>query len=273
MKRNFLLILLAAFFVNLLSAQGSIQSLNKTTQQFSCYFAYNSASWPADSVAKFKAWFTPYLKKREVTVDLLSYTDTIGTLERNKDLAQRRLNSVQSYFRKQNLGINETAALGESYDQSNYKKDQLYRRVDVVVRYLEPLQEVQSSVEIPAEKSVEARMEEFAASTEPISLDIQFVGGQDVYIGNSYLEVEALFLYLKKNKNKKAYIRGHVCCANDYELSHLRAYAVYRDLLSKGISPTRISFQGFGNTIPVAQEVDEPSRQLNRRVDVIFSDL
>lgn len=61
--------------------------------------------------------------------------------------------------------------------------------------------------------------------------------------------------------------------ANDVELSTKRAMAVYNDLLLEGIDKSRISFQGFGNSLPISPELDEETRQLNRRVDVVFSDL
>jgi outer membrane protein OmpA-like peptidoglycan-associated protein len=118
-------------------------------------------------------------------------------------------------------------------------------------------------------------MEIFAAATPeiPINLNIQFVGDQSVYLNeSSILEVVTLLEFLKKNPNKKAFIRGHVCCANDIELSIQRAFAVYNDLLLEGIDASRISYQGFGNTLPISPEFNEEMRQLNRRVDVIFSD-
>lgn len=264
MKRNFLLILSVVFSMNVVNAQLSVE------KTFSCYFDYNASSWNRDSIAKLEKWLKPYLQKQELKIDLLAYTDTIGTDARNMALAGRRLHTVQHYFESKGLKINHTSVLGEGYDQSHYKTDKLYRKVEVIVSFQDP---VVVKTEEKKESELKERIEAFAKSTAPINLNIQFVGGEAIYIGNSEQEVEALYLYLKDNPNKKAFIRGHVCCADDFPLSHARAAAVYNDLINKGISRERISFKGFANTIPVAAEIDEPSRQMNRRVDVVFSDI
>lgn len=261
MKKIFLLLSMLSF--SEVYAQ-SIQSPDGITEKFTCYFDYNSAVWHKDSIAKFKIWYEKYANQNGLTISLKAFTDTIGSISRNQNLAQRRLSTVQSYFSQQKLGINKTAALGESYDKSDYKNNASYRKVEIILNYQ------------PVEKSetpeLEERLEAFANSTDAVNLNIQFVGGQDIYIGDSYLDVVALIEYLERNPTKKAFIRGHVCCENDYELSHRRALAVYNDLLKAGISADRIRYQGFGNTMPIAEEVDAFSKQQNRRVDVVFSE-
>ena len=81
-----------------------------------------------------------------------------------------------------------------------------------------------------------------------------------------------LYDFLAENNEVYAFIRGHVCCAQDPELSTARAYVVYSTLLRKGIPVERISYQGFSNTIPaVYPEITDEDRQRNRRVDVLLS--
>lgn len=255
--RKILPFLLVVWSVSSLKAQ-------EKTASFNCYFKLNSAVWPQDSVARFSAWLKPLLEKEVTKVSLFAYTDTIGTVLKNNVLAGERLKSVENYLTENSIAIGESFVFGESYDLKGYKNNPSYRKVEVRVQYAEKSEGTGSVAE--------ARMETFKKSTSPVNLNIQFVPGEDVYIGNSAMEVEYLYLYLSENTEKKAFIRGHVCCENDLLLSKLRAYAVYQDLIRKGISASRISFDGFGNTIPVSQEYDEVSRQLNRRVDVIFSE-
>ena len=51
------------------------------------------------------------------------------------------------------------------------------------------------------------------------------------------------------------------------KLSHNRANSVMQYILSKGISPERVSFKGYGETVPVATNETDEGRQLNRRVE------
>lgn len=51
------------------------------------------------------------------------------------------------------------------------------------------------------------------------------------------------------------------------KLSHNRANPVMQYILSKGISPERVSFKGYGETVPFATNDNDEGRQLNRRVE------
>ena len=233
---------------------------------FTCYFDYNSKNLAVDSIQNLQNWLTKYTGKKNFVLSLVAYTDTIGSTKYNYELAKNRLNSIENLLNTNAIKIEKRFILGEDYPQFYEYKHKKYRKVDVVVEF--------DNDEI-INPEFQGRMEIFAAATPeiPINLNIQFVGDQSVYLNeSSILEVVTLLEFLKKNPNKKAFIRGHVCCANDIELSIQRAFAVYNDLLLEGIDASRISYQGFGNTLPISPEFNEEMRQLNRRVDVIFSD-
>ena len=51
------------------------------------------------------------------------------------------------------------------------------------------------------------------------------------------------------------------------KLSHNRAQSVMQYILSKGIAAERVSFKGYGETVPVATNDTDEGRQLNRRVE------
>lgn len=228
-----------------------------------CYFSYNSAALPKDSLEKLDAWLKPFLNESSVSVRIAAYTDTIGRVDRNIVLARKRADAVRDHLSACGLKVDKATVIGEGYDLGGYTKDPHFRKVEITIAYQETA---------AAKSVVDERMEKFERAEEPVALNIQFVGGQDVYIGDSYLEVVALLQYLRKYPQKKAFIRGHVCCRNDMELSVRRAYAVYNDLIREGIAPDRLSYKGFGNALPLLPESDEYSRQQNRRVDVIFSE-
>jgi outer membrane protein OmpA-like peptidoglycan-associated protein len=204
--------------------------------------------------------------------NISAFCDTTGSIELNRVLANNRLETVFNYITSRGKIVNSKNSFGEEYpltkNVNNYHK---WRRVDVTYIFSRPVNV--SEEEIPSSnKFANVNLDSLVANeSDAIVLDIQFVPGQDVLLPGSESEIWRLFDFLSANPKAFAFIRGHVCCANDPFLSSARAYAVYTMLTNQGISPTRLKYQGFSNTIPRAEEIDEESRQLNRRVDVVFS--
>ena len=54
------------------------------------------------------------------------------------------------------------------------------------------------------------------------------------------------------------------------KLSKQRAESVAKYLMNKGISPARISVEGFGSSRPIASNDPEEGKTKNRRVDIKF---
>lgn len=77
--------------------------------------------------------------------------------------------------------------------------------------------------------------------------------------------------FLIENENIKVEIRGHtdnVGKVNDnVALSNDRAFSVMAYLQSKGVSKQRLSFKGFGPSMPIADNSSEKGRALNRRTE------
>ncbi|HBK83530.1 MAG TPA: cell envelope biogenesis protein OmpA, partial [Flavobacterium sp.] len=75
-------------------------------------------------------------------------------------------------------------------------------------------------------------------------------------------------------------VQGHVCCNADVTdsrsimLSRERAKAIKMFLLSQKIPSARVSFQGFGSSMPIfpIPEQDEEQRIANRRVEILIID-
>lgn len=61
--------------------------------------------------------------------------------------------------------------------------------------------------------------------------------------------------------------------AGNLDLSTRRAEAVREALVARGISPQRIAIQGYGEAFPMASNSTFAGRQLNRRVEILFSDV
>lgn len=81
---------------------------------------------------------------------------------------------------------------------------------------------------------------------------------------------------LRDNPERRVLIEGFTDSqGNDSynrELSARRAGAVRQALVDRGISAARIDAQGLGEAYPVATNATVTGRQMNRRVEILFSD-
>ncbi len=87
---------------------------------------------------------------------------------------------------------------------------------------------------------------------------------------SSFASLDTLVAFLKSNA-VKIRINGHTDnqgqTKHNQQLSALRAGAVYHYLISKGVDKKRVSWQGFGETKPKADNATEAGKQKNRRVE------
>ncbi|MGZ8943067.1 MAG: OmpA family protein [Methylobacter sp.] len=88
--------------------------------------------------------------------------------------------------------------------------------------------------------------------------------------------VQKLADFLTQYPEYKVFVEGYTDSTGsiDYnqELSDRRAYTVQTALLNTGVSGDRITARGYGEGFPVAGNDNAVNRQLNRRVEIIFSD-
>jgi outer membrane protein OmpA-like peptidoglycan-associated protein/tetratricopeptide (TPR) repeat protein len=95
----------------------------------------------------------------------------------------------------------------------------------------------------------------------------------DMYVlkPESYAELKKLIDLLTKNPTMKIEIAGHTDNqgpkAHNQVLSQNRAKAVYDYLVSAGIPASRLSYKGYGDTVPIADNNTEEGRALNRRTE------
>jgi len=79
---------------------------------------------------------------------------------------------------------------------------------------------------------------------------------------------------LKKLKDSSIEINGYTDNTGEENdnllLSELRAKAVAFYLISKGIQPSRVTYTGFGNSNPVAEDNTDEGKQKNNRVEFIL---
>jgi outer membrane protein OmpA-like peptidoglycan-associated protein len=87
----------------------------------------------------------------------------------------------------------------------------------------------------------------------------------------SNVELEKLVELLNQNPTIKIEISGHTdnqgTKSHNQTLSENRAKAVYTYLTLHGISATRLTFKGYGDSLPVADNGTDEGRALNRRIE------
>ena len=109
---------------------------------------------------------------------------------------------------------------------------------------------------------------------------ITFEMGSSILAAKAKRELDIIVLKLKNQKTLRFEIKGHVCCTSSKyidaidnetqksDLSINRAKNVFNYFRSKGISPYRMSYKGYGNQFPLGKGDD-----LDRRVEFIVTKL
>jgi outer membrane protein OmpA-like peptidoglycan-associated protein len=208
------------------------------------------------------------LEKKGSTIQVLSvtaYTDATGSDAVNTPLATSRLNVVVDHLKNAGISVGSSAAPACNYPENAKRLNDLayWRRVDILY------EEVKNSTELEF-NGIKLTTNE--KELQPIPLTIEFHNASDYVKEYSLPELDKLFQFLNQHQQVSIFIRGHVCCMDDYDISYLRAKTVYDYLVKRGITQDRLGFQGYSNTIPlVTPELTEEDQQRNRRVDVIFT--
>ena len=60
--------------------------------------------------------------------------------------------------------------------------------------------------------------------------------------------------------------------ATNMKLSKLRAKNVMDALVARNVNPVRLKFEGFGSSVPIAENTSKEGRQQNRRTEIIILD-
>jgi len=108
--------------------------------------------------------------------------------------------------------------------------------------------------------------------------DIEFVGDSAELMPKSYVTLDHLVKFMKKNVDVSVEIQGHVNApgtSNSKEikfLSEARAKSVYDYLIKHHVAPTRVTYQGYGNKQMIfPKPANEKQEAANRRVDVFVT--
>jgi len=105
-----------------------------------------------------------------------------------------------------------------------------------------------------------------------IKLDhVLFLQGTDRMIEGSQKELDLVVEMMNDNPTIKILLKGHTDNRGDpvrnIQLSEARVKAVKEYILSRGVSPYRVTGRGYGGNQPIASNETEETRKLNRRVE------
>jgi outer membrane protein OmpA-like peptidoglycan-associated protein len=128
--------------------------------------------------------------------------------------------------------------------------------------------------ETPEEMSTEEITVEEQDVLEQTFKNLHFETGKAVIKEESFPYLDQLAELMKNKANLELIVSGHTDNVGDantnYKLSILRAEAVKTYLKNKGASPDNIVAQGFGATKPLASNMTEEGRAINRRVELVL---
>lgn len=135
-----------------------------------------------------------------------------------------------------------------------------------------------SSIENLDVKTYEMKELEMNFNLEPIAVgttvnlkDVLFEQSKTTLLPQSYPQLDMIVSFLKENPNVSIELSGHTdnrgIPTQNVKLSQARVDRVKEYLLSKGIHKKRVTGKGYGGSKPIANNDDEETRKLNRRVE------
>lgn len=188
-------------------------------------------------------------------IRLVGYTDSTGSFARNVALAEERIKSVNSLLKRTKFDrIRVETVNANELSGSRAIPDELNRRVDLLIY---------------GKASVPVSTLSFELN-KPLNLNINFIGGKAEFLSESYPNLEKLKRLMQEDATLLLKLHGHVCCANDMELSVKRAEAVMDYLIRNNIDEKRMSAEGFSNSMELVPDDSEAHMSMNRRVEAIF---
>lgn len=267
-------------------------SMAQSEMHFFVHFDFDKHQLTATAKATLDSFIQSGKTDAINSIQLHGHCDFVGNDTYNDHLSNQRVQAVQAYLVKNNFYVTTFKILKGHGKRdplnANATADErwLNRRVEIIVQQnpekiiaVTPLVAAKPKVE----KTITEQIEDTAvkSGTNIVLKNIYFVGARHELLPESLPVLEELLAVMKKNKNLKIEIRGHICClpgnVDGYDeqtgtniLSEERAKAVWQYLYDKGISLERIYYIGLGHSQPIIPypEKSEEEKTMNRRVEI-----
>ena len=242
------------FFISVL-----FTSVFHPQEKVDVYFDFNEIKVNATSQSLLQNWIknNPNAEIYQIS----GYCDTVVTNAYNKKLATERIRGIEKLLKSNKIAVKrdlQKVVVGEDFETSINQAEN--RRVT----FLYSTKEVSKSYASSLNAAIIGQYLELKG--------LNFFGGKDIVLPQSIPVLEELLEVMKSNENLKIEIHGHICCftVDTEDLSFKRAQAVYDFLVKNGIALDRLSFKGFGSTMPIYSlpEKSEEERIANRRVEI-----
>jgi len=173
-----------------------------------------------------------------------------GQAERDSILLAARTNQVDSANRATNVANRATDDAKIARDQANENSARLQSELDALKAK-------------PTDRGLVLTLG-----------DVLFETGSSTLSPGAGRNMDRLVQFLTDHPERMVQIDGFTDSVGtdsfNLDLSQHRADAVRYELVSRGISSTRIASQGYGKAYPVASNSESSGRQLNRRVEVVI---
>ncbi len=104
--------------------------------------------------------------------------------------------------------------------------------------------------------------------------NILFKSNEALLLSTSFSELDKVAEHLNKHPQLSIEIAGHTDSSGNenrnQKLSEKRARAVANYFTAKSIEPNRVTYKGYGSSMPVASNATEEGRRQNRRVEFML---
>ena len=245
----------------------------------SVYFEFDKFSLTENQAKEVVDFIKKTDSTRIETIQIFGYTDDIGKEAYNFKLSTKRAEVIQNKFVESGIKSKIIVTIegkgriliDDDIVENLPEKRSKNRRVDVVIN-LKPL----PKIEIPGYYNT---IQKKHIVGDHIYLDnVLFERGSSKLTFKSKTELDKIARLLIKYKTLQFEIQGHVCCTPPFQkeaidkdtkkrqLSVNRAQTVFKYLIFKKISKDRMTFKGYGNTVPLGK-----GTEYDRRVELVIS--
>lgn len=245
----------------------------------SVYFEFDKFSIDEKQAKEIVDFINTTDSTRIESIQIFGYTDDIGKDAYNYKLSENRATTLQNKLIDNGIKSKIIVTIegkgriliDDDIVENLPEKRSKNRRVDVVLN-LKPL----PKIEIPGFYHT---VQKNHIVGDHIYLDnILFERGSSRLDSKSRLELDKIALLLHRYKNTFFEIQGHVCCTPPYhkeaidketkkrQLSTNRAQSVYKYLVFRRVQKSRMTFRGYGNTVPLGK-----GSEYDRRVELVIT--
>jgi outer membrane protein OmpA-like peptidoglycan-associated protein len=213
------------------------------------------------------------------SIQIFGYTDDIGKDAYNFTLSTNRANTIRDKLIENGITSKIIVTIegkgriliDDDIEENLPEVRSKNRRVDVVLN-LKPL----PKIELPG---FYTSVQKKHVVGDHIYLEnLLFERGSSKLTAKSKSDLDKLARLLMRYKTLEFEIQGHVCCTPPYQkeaidkdtrkrqLSQNRAQSVYKYLLFRKIGKNRMTFKGYGNTVPLGK-----GAEYDRRVELVIT--